>query len=70
MARTREYQWDGLAKLRDAGFGTHRIAKIYGCEPSTVRSALMRLGLPTKLPKVPAPNIEAEIERFRRHGVK
>lgn len=48
MAR-RKYNWDRdrLAYLREQGLGTWRIAKIYGCDQSTVRYWLEKFELPT-----------------------
>jgi hypothetical protein len=66
--RPYRYEWsrEQLMRLRAAGMGTVRIAKIYGCDQSTVRNALKRLGIPTYAPAVRITdlNLDRMIDQF------
>jgi len=58
-----------LIRLRAARMGTVRIAKIYGCDPTTVRRALIAMGLPTQFPAVTLTDemVEKKIRKYRQH---
>lgn len=60
MSRPREYlvRVEDLRRMREAKMGTTAIAKVYGCDQSTVRSWLNRFGMPTQRQYV-APTPEA-----------
>lgn len=53
-----------LRRMREAGMGCWAIAKVYGCDQSTVRHWLIRFGLPTQRQN-PSPPMD-EIERAIR----
>lgn len=60
-----------LRRLRQEGLGCSQIAKIYGCDPSTVRFWLQKFGIPPAGPIVSLKDadIDRAIERFgRKHG--
>lgn len=52
--RPRKYdiKREDLIRLREAGYGRVMIAKVYGCDQSTVRHWLIKYGLPTVGPKI------------------
>ena len=61
-----------LEKMRVAGMGRIAIAKVYGCDESTITYWLRKYELPTGLAPQPQPitdlDIDASIERYRRHN--
>lgn len=66
--RPYRYAWDKgqLERMRAAGMGATRIAKIMGCDPSTVRHALIALGLPTRCEtiRITDQNLDRMIAQF------
>lgn len=52
--KTRRYavNREMLERWRNQGEGVDKIAKRYGCNPSTVRNWLIRLGLSTRVPLI------------------
>lgn len=65
MSRPCTYPWNKkqIARLREVGMGTPTIAKLYGCDVSTVRHTLLKYGLPTQ--RIPRPELSDDaVERF------
>jgi hypothetical protein len=65
VSRPCTFPWNKkqLMRLREVGMGTPTIAKLYGCDVSTVRHTLLKYGLPTQRIAKPGLSDEA-VERF------
>lgn len=57
---------DVLMRLREAGLGRIRIAKIFHCQDTTVRAALVKHGLPTGRPANAGHSWNAELNELVR----